>query len=181
MKMPGFLTGRSADTPLDESFLIGETGFSFSRSQRPMPPLARWAQGEIPETTREMLRVQSGFDGFASLIQAAIESNAFGIAHAEWLLGRTSRGLLSVVVRDAGQCDASRLRDDAIFAVAEAKRYCAVAAIVFVQQRRNDAPRCRDAFQKAFDMDVMEADRLYESGVTSGVPVWFACLSYCVE
>lgn len=181
MKMPGFLTARSANTPLDGPFLIGETGFSFSGSQRPMPPLARWTEGEIPETTRKMLRVQGGFDGFAGLIRVAIASDVFGIAQAEWVLGRTSRGLLSVVVRDAGPCDANRLRDDAIFAVAEAKRYCAVAAIVFVQQGRIDATRCRDALQEAFDRDAVETDRLYECNVTSGVPVWFACLSYCPE
>jgi hypothetical protein len=181
MKMPAFLTGQATGTQIDEPFLIGESGFSFGRNQRPTHPLARWTQGEIPEIAREVLQIQSGFSGFTGLIRVAIESDALRITRAQWVLGRTSTGLLSVVVRDASQCDANRLRDDANFAVSEARRYCAVAAIVFAQQGRNDATRCRDALQTAFSTEVGETDLLYKSGLTFDMPVWFASLSFNQE
>ncbi|MBN3805240.1 hypothetical protein GXB81_19615 [Paraburkholderia sp. Ac-20336] len=178
MNMPDFLTRHSASATLDEPFLIGETGFSFGRSQRPTPSLAQWTDGEIPETAREVLQAQSGFSGFTGLIRVATELDTFGVPHAEWVLGKTSLGLLSMVVRDASHCAEHRLRDDVAFAIAEAKRYCAVAAIVFVQQGRNDATRCHDALRAAFDVEVVEADVLYKSGLTSDIPVWFASLSF---
>lgn len=178
MKMPGFLTGLSTSAVFTESFLIGESGFSFGRSERPPPALAQWLQGEIPEIAREVLQVQSGFSGFIGLTRTTIESDTSGVAHAEWILGRTSSGLLSVVVRDASQCEERRLRDDVTFAVAEAKRYCAVAAVVFVQQGRTEASRCRSALQDAFETAVVQTDVLYKGDLTSGMPVWFASLSY---
>lgn len=111
-------------------------------------------------------------------MRVSFASDASGVTHAEWVLGRTSSGLLSVVVRDASQCDVGRLRGDVTYAVAEAKRYCAVGAVILVQQGRDDATWCLDALQEAFGAEVAESDLLYQCGFTSDMPVWFACLSY---
>jgi hypothetical protein len=181
MKMLDFLTGQSANATLDESFLIGDTGFSLGKSQQPALPLAQWKYGEIPKSAREVLQAQCGFSGFAGLLRVPIKPDASGATHADWILGRTSSGLLSVVVREASRCDAARLRDDMAYAVAEAKRYCAAGVIVLVQQGRNDSTSCRDALQGAFGAEVVETDVLYKCDSTSTMPVWFASLSFCQE
>ncbi|HKR38623.1 MAG TPA: hypothetical protein VJU59_02930, partial [Paraburkholderia sp.] len=166
---------------LVESFLIGETGFSFGRSERPMLPLEQWRHDEIPETAREVLQTQGGFHDFVALIRAAIASDALGGTRAEWVLGRSSLGLLSITVRDGSRCEAHRLRDDVTFSVSEANRYCGVAAIVLVQQGQDDAKRCLDSLQEAFSLDVVKTDVLYKSSFASKMPVWFASLSYRLD
>jgi hypothetical protein len=177
MKVSDFLTAPSPSAVLEEPFLIGETGFSFVRRRRPALPLAEWTQGEIPKTARDVLQVQSAFTHFVGLVRVAIELDELGATRAEWILGRTSTGLLSVVVRDASQCTTKQLSEDVTFAVAEGERYCAAAAVVFVQQLRDAADECSGTLQSTFGVASAEVDVLYMSNLITDLPVWFAILS----
>ncbi|WP_414450830.1 hypothetical protein AB4851_17435 [Burkholderia sp. 22PA0099] len=179
MKMPDCLFGRSTSTDLDEPLLLGETGFSFARTQRPAAPLAQWAHGGVPTAARAALQAQAGFADPETLSYVPLERDSLGGVEAEWILARAAAGLLSIFVRDARGGEAGRMLDDMRFAVAEARRFRAAAALVFVQQARGgDLARCLDAVRAACQADaIIKPGRLHAAPAgANDLPAWFCCL-----
>ncbi|MGA7780062.1 MAG: hypothetical protein WCA85_20425 [Paraburkholderia sp.] len=179
MKMPDFLMAHSATDGRSNTFAIGETGFSFDNSQRPAATLNQWVSGEdIPDAARKVLERHGQFKDVTGLIRVPTESDAADEVHAEWILVRTSSGLVSIVVRDANTCEPSQLQEDMAFAVVEAKRYCASSVVVLVQESRHKEPdSCRTALQKVFKTASVNPDQLYASNIAAELPVWFASVS----
>jgi len=179
MKMPDFVVAQSSLSQGGETFAIGETGFAFSRSQRPAATLTSWNSGKaIPDAARKVLDAQAHFRNIVGLVGVPTESDAVGALSAEWILGRTFSDLVSIVVRDGGTCKPNQLLDDTAFGIVEAKRFCATAVIVLVQESGNkDADRCRSALQNAFQTGSVESNVLYASKFATELPVWFASIS----
>ncbi len=178
MKMPDGLPGHdAARVDRNERLLLGETGFSFPRTRRPAAPLAPWAHGDVPEAARAALRADDTLADLETLSYVPLERDALGETDAEWILGRTAAGLLSIVVRDARHAEAAQLREDTAFALAEARRLHAMGAIVFVQDTRgHDLARCLDAMRDAFAVAAIEPGRLQTAAVDAALPVRFCCL-----
>jgi hypothetical protein len=179
MKMPEFLNGQSGAERTSDAFAIGETGFSFSARQRPTSTLAPWIFGEsLPDAACHVLLGHGQFQNISGLLRVPTESDATGEIRAEWILGRASSGLVSIVVRDGATCDPTRLLNDIEFAIDEAKRYCATSVVVLVQEGRpKEGKACRAALQSAFATTDVQSDYLYASKLSTELPVWFASLS----
>lgn len=183
MKMPDYLMVSEGSAPARMAHPIGETGFSFKESERPNSALTLWINADaIPQAARAVLQAKGQFEGLTGLIRVLTEVDAFGRFRAGWVLGRTTGGLVSIVVGDANHCSAKGLLDDAAFSVRQAERYCATSAVVLVQQSdANGGREAREALESAFMASYVQPDLLYESRLHSGIPVWFACLSPVVR
>ncbi|CAD6559471.1 hypothetical protein LMG28727_06861 [Paraburkholderia kirstenboschensis] len=179
MEMPDYLMASESTTSVQMSRLIGETGISFRESERPNSALTSWIHAEtIPETARSVLQSNGQFEGLTGLIRVLTEADAFGRFRAGWILGRTTDGLTSIVVRDANHCSTKTLLDDAAFAVRQAARYCATSAVILVQQNDSSGSRpAREALESAFMASDVQADVLYDSQLHSEIRVSFARLS----
>ncbi|WP_321920591.1 hypothetical protein [Paraburkholderia tropica] len=177
MKMPCFPVTLSARTGTREQFLIGETGFMFSRVRQPSPDVVHGSKSELPLTARSVLNAQSGFLDFEGLVEADVRKSADGKRQMGWMLGRSAAGLVSVVITDESECVAQRLIDDLTFAVNEAKRYCASGAVLFVQQESDGKCRCQSALRSVLKVAAIESDLLYKYGDAAELPTWFAYLS----
>ncbi|WP_027802701.1 hypothetical protein [Paraburkholderia dilworthii] len=179
MKMPDYLMVSEGTAPAPMAYPIGETGFSFKESERPNLALTLWIDADaIPPAARAVLQSKGRFEALTGLIRVLTEVDGFGRFRAGWVLGRTTGGLVSIVVRDANHCSAKGLRDDAAFSVRQAERYCATSAAVLVQQSDANGGRgAREALESAFMASYVQPDRLYRSELHSECPVWFACLS----
>jgi hypothetical protein len=141
--------------------------------------LTSWNSGKaIPDAARDVLEIHEQFRNIVGLIGVPTEYDAVGAVRAEWILGRTPSGLVSLVVRDAGTCDPDQLLDDTAFGIVEAKRFCAAAVIVVVQEGGNkSAEKCRSALQKAFQTVSVQSNVLYASKFAAELPVWFASIT----
>lgn len=181
MKMPQFLTGLPDDIAVEAPFLIGESGFTLASKKRPVVPLSQWTHGEIPQRARAAIEAQREFANVSGLIRVTADTGNPDGAHAQWVLARTANGLLSIVVQDAAGCDVGDVRGAANFAVAEGKRYAAVAAIVFLQQGKDEEADCRNVLEESLGMQSIKPDRLYKSTGDTDLPVWFALLSHTVQ
>lgn len=177
--MPDYLVVSERPTSERMAHLIGETGFSFKESERPNSALTSWIHSEsIPQTARSVLQSNGQFEGLTGLIRVPTEADAFGRFRASWVLGRTTGGLTSIVVRDANHCSTKGLLEDAAFGVRQAERYCAISAVVLVQQNdSNGGCPAREALKSAFMTSYVQSDILYQSRLHSQIPLWFACLS----
>lgn len=183
MKMPDYLMVSEGAAAARMAYPIGETGFSFRESERPNSALTAWIDADaIPPAARAVLQAKGQFEGLTGLIRVLTDVDAFGRFCAGWVLGRTTGGLVSIVVRDANRCSAKGLLDDAAFSVRQAERYCATSAVVLVQQSDAKGGRdAREALESGFMASYVQPDLLYESRLHSEIPLWFACLSPVVR
>jgi hypothetical protein len=183
MKIPDYLMVSEGTAPARMAYPIGETGFSFKESERPNSALTLWIDADaIPLPARAVLQSKGQFGALTGLIRVLTEVDGFGRFRAGWVLGRTTGGLVSIVVRDANHCSAKGLLDDAAFGVRQAERYCATSAVVLVQQSDTNGGReAREALESAFMASYVQPDLLYESRLHSEIPLWFACLSPVVR
>ncbi|MEM5345646.1 hypothetical protein [Paraburkholderia azotifigens] len=179
MKMPDYLMVSEGTAPARKAYPIGETGFSFKEGERPNSALALWIDADaIPQAACAVLQAKGQFEGLTGLIRVLTEVDGFGRFRAGWVLGRTTDGLVSIVVRDANHCSAKGLLDDAAFGVRQAERYCATSVVVLVQQSDANGSRgAREVLESAFMASYVQPDQLYASRLHSEIPLWFACLS----
>lgn len=136
MTLQHFLTVGAEDSAADAHCLLGETGWTLHRSNRPSSRLFNWLNGEdIPERAREILGMQLRFAEASGLIRVPPErENLCGIREV-WILARTTSGLASIVVCDArGSLEAQFHRRIAL-AKEQASRYFARQALLLVQSQ----------------------------------------------
>ena len=183
MKMPDYLMVSDGTAPARMAFPIGETGFSFKETERPNSALTWWIDADaIPLAARAVLQSKGQFEALTGLIRVLTEVDGFGRFRAGWVLGRTTGGLVSIVVRDANYCSAKDLLDDVAFSIRQADRYCAACAVVLVQQSdANGGREAREALESACMASYVQPDVLYESRLHSEMPLWFAFLSPVVR
>jgi hypothetical protein len=177
MKEPDFLIAHPASEHDPERFTIGETGFSFGDRERAPAALDAWMNGSgIPAGAREVLENHAQFKDIVGLIGVPDKSSAARAPSSGWVLASSVCGFVSIAVRDARNSTAGQLRDDTTLAIAAAKRYGAVSAVIFVQAGNDrDAKRGREALQSAFAMNISESNRLF-SVMQADFPVWIASL-----
>jgi hypothetical protein len=178
MKEADFLIARPASDGKSQRFVLGETGFSFSGSDRPPSVMDTWTSGTgLPAGARDVLAKNPQFVDIVGLVGVPTGSHKQRPLFAGWILARASSGLVSVAIRDARDCTAGRLADDAQFATEAAQRFAAETVVILVQAATDkEAEIGRKALEKTFGTDVPELNRLYLSR-RSSPPVWIASLS----
>lgn len=178
MKEAAFLIARPASYDKSQPFIIGETGFSFSDSARPTSIMDVWMNGEgLPPAARDVLAKNPQFADVVGLIGVPTGSHKHRRPSSGWILARTASELVSISIRNAEDCDPSRLAEDAEFAIEEARRFAAKSVVILVQAGTgNDAEIGRKTLEKTFGTDIPELNRLY-LGVQASSPVWLASLS----
>jgi hypothetical protein len=138
-----------------------------------------WMNGEgLPATARDVLEQDPQFADIVGLIGVPTGSHKHRRPASGWVLARAASGLVSISIRDAQDCDPTRLTEDAAFATEEAQRFAARSVVVLVQaSTAKEAEFGRKTLQRSFETDLPELNRLYLSRHAS-FPVWLASLSY---
>lgn len=165
MKVADFLIARPANYGKSQPFIIGETGFSFDDSVRPASIMDAWLSGEgVPVAARDVLSQNPQFTEIVGLIGVPTGSPAQRRPSSGWILARASSGLISISIRDARNCDSSRLLHDAEFATDEAERFAANFAIVLVQAANGtEADNERKMLAAESGTEIPELNRLCRS------------------
>lgn len=136
MTLQHFLTIGAADSAAGAHCLLGETGWTLPRSNRPPSRLSNWLNGEdIPERAREILGMQLGFAEASGLIRVAPERENLGGLRELWILARTTSGLGSIVVCDAKGSFEAQFHRRIALAKEQASRYFARQALLLVQSQ----------------------------------------------
>lgn len=178
MKETNFLMARPARHNRSQPFLIGETGFSFGNLDRPVSIMDVWMNGEgLPVTAQRVLTENAQFADIVGLIVMPTGGRQRHRPSAGWVLARVASGLVSISIRDARDCDAARLAEDAAFATEEAQRFAAKSVVILAHGGTvEDAEVGRKAVEKTFGTQVPELNRLYFSTQANSA-VWLAALS----
>lgn len=181
MILPNYLTAGSCNRADPALYLLGETGLTLPRSQRPSALLTAWMNcADIPGNARKVLEADSSFAGMTGLIRVPVERQGVHGIRVVWILARTVAGLTSIVVRDARSASEAQLHRDAAFAKEQASRYFARHAILLVQSRGQTENMGEfSKFSAVCGQSCPETDRLYGVQAESDIRlnyVWLAPL-----
>jgi hypothetical protein len=179
MTLPDYLTIPVTHESGLASRLLGETGMTLRREQRPAAPLTDWLYDEnIPDKARAVLESEARFAGIAGLIRVAFEPTGGEGFAAIWVLARAPEALVSVMVRDAGSATGIQLQNDVGFSMQQARRYCARAAILLVQSRTTSESMAGfSQFSVVYEQPHPVCDRMYRAQEIDGISLNYAWLS----